>query len=83
MDLVNLAEPTLARLRDFTEKTDIIFRLCNPSVVLLLEAVRRQHCFGLIYRFTCIILINVYNVRMLLITKLSYKISIHKIKRIK
>ena len=44
----------------------------NPYVVSLLEAVRRHYCFGLIHGYTCTI-INLYNVRMLLITKVIYK----------
>ena len=58
-----------------------MFCLCNPYVVSLLEAVRWHHCFGLIHMFTCItIIINVYGVRMLLITRLSYTIFMYKIK---
>ena len=50
----------------------------------LIEAVRRHYCFGLIHRFTCIVIIintnnYMYNVRMVLTTKLSYKTYIHKI----
>ena len=41
---------------------------------------KAHHCFALILRFTCIIITNVYNVRMLLITKQKFKISINKIK---
>ena len=65
--------------------------LCNPYVVSLLEAVRRHHSFGfwinsLIYVIIVMIflcLYNVYIVRTLLTTKVSYQLSIYKIKQMR
>ena len=45
-------------------------------VSLLLGDIIRHHCYGLIYRSTCMILINVYSVRMAYITELRYTIYI-------
>ena len=39
------------------------------------------YCFGLIHRFTCIVIINIYILCMFLITAFSYNIhNIHNIK---
>ena len=57
-----------------TNVSCLCHNLCNPHVVSLLDGVSRPHCFGLIYTFTCTIIINVYNVRIVLMTKQCYTI---------
>ena len=75
----NFTERTLARMHNFAKKRMLC--LYNRYVVSLLKAVRQHHCFGLIYIFSCVIIVSVYIIyNMVLMMKLSYKICIHKIK---
>ena len=50
--------------------------LCLSLYIMsLLEAVTWYHCFGLIHKFTCIvIIINVYMIYMVLITNLLFNL---------
>ena len=52
----------------------------DKHTLFMLEAFRRHQSFGFIHRYMCVLIINIYNVCMLLKMKLRYKISVHKMK---